>query len=55
MTYKTQLADPRWKAKREEILERDGKAFCVRLHSSLARSSTMSYQAQFVNPFWHGL
>lgn len=26
MIYKTQLADPRWKAKREEILERDGFA-----------------------------
>lgn len=26
MTYKNQLADPRWIAKREEILERDGFA-----------------------------
>jgi len=26
MTYKPQLADPRWRAKREEILERDGFA-----------------------------
>ena len=26
MIYKTQLVDPRWKAKREEILERDGFA-----------------------------
>ena len=48
MTYKTQLADPRWKAKREEILERDG--FACRVCFSTKRLNV--HHINYADYFW---
>lgn len=43
MNYKEQLGDKRWKAKREEILKRDGYE-CAICHISSVKCSTLGYK-----------